>query len=129
MWNSCGCLSNIYDAMNAHDCIYILECRNLCLCSSWSRPKGLIAISRDVKTGFSPYEITIVFILRACTYSGLLEDGIRLFKIIEPKYGIKPLITMLICFVFWAGLTIYHKPWILSTQVPFQRQLCFSQCM
>ncbi|CAK7342540.1 unnamed protein product [Dovyalis caffra] len=60
---------------------------------------GLIAKSRDGEERFAPDEITILIILQACTYSGLLENGICLFYIMEPKYGIQPLLEHYACMV------------------------------
>ncbi|KAF2307901.1 hypothetical protein GH714_033272 [Hevea brasiliensis] len=105
MYAKCGSIEDankIFMAMNEHDFV------------SWNAmisayalhgqgQKALLLFEEMKKKEIAPDEITILAILQACTYSGLWQDGICLFNIMEPKYGIKPLLEHYACMVDLLG--------------------------
>nr|BAJ53262.1 JMS10C05.5 [Jatropha curcas] len=105
MYAKCGSIEEahrMFNVMNDHDSI------------SWNAmisayalhgqgAKVLLLFEEMIKKEFAPDEITILSILQACTYSGLFRDGISLFNVMEPKYGIKPLLEHYACMVDLLG--------------------------
>lgn len=69
--------------------------------------KALILFEEMKKEEFVPDEITILSVLQACSYSGLLEEGFCLFNDMESKYGIKPEIEHFACMVDLLGRAGY----------------------
>ncbi|KAG8646703.1 pentatricopeptide repeat-containing protein At5g27110 [Manihot esculenta] len=65
--------------------------------------KALLLFEEMKKKGVAPDELTILSILQACTYSGLWQDGLGLFNVMGPKYGIKPLLEHYACMVDLLG--------------------------
>ncbi|MCL7024811.1 hypothetical protein MKW94_000833 [Papaver nudicaule] len=55
------------------------------------------------KRGFIPDEVTVLSVLQACSYSGLFEVGIHLFRNMESKFKIKPAIEHYSCMVDLLG--------------------------
>lgn len=50
-----------------------------------------IALFHSMKEcGISPDAITIVAVLSACSYTGLINEGLEIFESMEGEYGIKP---------------------------------------
>ncbi|KAI9162072.1 hypothetical protein LWI28_023512 [Acer negundo] len=64
---------------------------------------ALLLFEEMKREGLAPDDITILAVLQACSYSGLWEDGIRLFNEIEPKYGGKPILEHFACMVDLLG--------------------------
>lgn len=65
--------------------------------------RALLLFEEMKREGFAPDDISILGILQACIYSGLWEDGIRLFIEIEPIYGLKPILEHFVCMVNLLG--------------------------
>ncbi|KAL9241693.1 hypothetical protein vseg_015773 [Gypsophila vaccaria] len=54
---------------------------------------GAVALSLFDKmqtSGFKPDAVTFVAVLSACSYAGLVDDGIQILESMEDEYGIKP---------------------------------------
>ncbi|KAF8398382.1 hypothetical protein HHK36_017309 [Tetracentron sinense] len=65
--------------------------------------EALLRFEEMRKEGFLPDKITMLAALQACSYSGLCEEGFRLFNDMEPRYGIKPVIEHHACMVDLLG--------------------------
>ncbi|OVA16393.1 Pentatricopeptide repeat [Macleaya cordata] len=73
-------------------------------CALHGQGKEALLLFEEMRNeGFSPDEITVLSVLQACCYSGLYEDGIRLFEIMESRFGIKPVIEHYSCMVDLLG--------------------------
>ncbi|XP_047315420.1 pentatricopeptide repeat-containing protein At3g22150, chloroplastic [Impatiens glandulifera] len=65
--------------------------------------KALSVFNSMKRLGIQPDEITIVAILTACSYSGLVEEGIRIFESIERECEVKPSYEHYCCVVDMLG--------------------------
>ncbi|XP_071723678.1 pentatricopeptide repeat-containing protein At3g22150, chloroplastic [Rutidosis leptorrhynchoides] len=52
--------------------------------------KALSLFHSMVRFGIKPDAISLVAVLSACSYSGLVDEGLRLFHSMEAEYGIRP---------------------------------------
>ncbi|XVE75982.1 hypothetical protein DITRI_Ditri12bG0135800 [Diplodiscus trichospermus] len=52
--------------------------------------KDAIEIFNRVKNGVEPNEVTFVSLLRGCSHSGLVEEGLSFFNAMEKTYGVVP---------------------------------------
>ncbi|WCJ41468.1 Pentatricopeptide repeat (PPR) superfamily protein [Euphorbia peplus] len=43
-----------------------------------------------VKTGIRPNDVTFIGVLTACVHSGLVDEALRIFEMMEKDYGVKP---------------------------------------
>ncbi|KAG9138760.1 hypothetical protein Leryth_025348 [Lithospermum erythrorhizon] len=50
-----------------------------------------------------PDAVTLVAVLSACSYSGLVEEGLHIYKLMETEYDIKPLLEHHACIVDMLG--------------------------
>ncbi|EEF32767.1 pentatricopeptide repeat-containing protein, putative [Ricinus communis] len=109
MYAKCGSIED------AHQMFNIMNCRDSiswnALISAYAlhgqAQKSLFLFEEMKRKGFDPDEFTILAILQACTYSGLWKDGICLFNLMEPKYGIKPLLEHYACMADLLGRAGY----------------------
>ncbi|KAL2249275.1 pentatricopeptide repeat-containing protein At3g22150, chloroplastic [Sesamum indicum] len=53
--------------------------------------------------GVNPDAVTIVAVLSACSYSGLINEGLEIFEYMESEYGIKPSTEHYACIVDMLG--------------------------
>ncbi|KAL0382687.1 UNVERIFIED_CONTAM: Pentatricopeptide repeat-containing protein, chloroplastic [Sesamum calycinum] len=53
--------------------------------------------------GINPDAITVVAVLSACSYSGLINEGLEIFECMESEYGIKPSTEHYACIVDMLG--------------------------
>ncbi|KAG9449414.1 hypothetical protein H6P81_009379 [Aristolochia fimbriata] len=66
--------------------------------------KAALALFEEMEMeGFPVDEITLVITLQACCYSGLNEDGFRIYNTMERGYGIKPGLEHQACIVDLLG--------------------------
>ncbi|KAI4348710.1 hypothetical protein L6164_009399 [Bauhinia variegata] len=92
MYAKCGSIEDahqIFSSMNSHDCVTWNAIISACALHG-NGNKALCFFEVMKKEGFAPDEITILAVLKACSYSGLWENGLRLFNDMKPKYGIWP---------------------------------------
>ncbi|KAL0344804.1 UNVERIFIED_CONTAM: Pentatricopeptide repeat-containing protein, chloroplastic [Sesamum radiatum] len=52
-----------------------------------------------LRNGILPNNITFISLLYACSHSGLVEEGLRLFYIMQEEYGVKPDVKHFTCVV------------------------------
>uniref|UniRef100_A0A7C9EGV2 Uncharacterized protein n=1 Tax=Opuntia streptacantha TaxID=393608 RepID=A0A7C9EGV2_OPUST len=65
--------------------------------------KALSLFSEMQRAGLRPDAITFIAILSACSYVGLVDEGLRIFHSMEEKYGIKPSIEHYACVIDMLG--------------------------
>ncbi|KAK4480836.1 hypothetical protein RD792_011687 [Penstemon davidsonii] len=61
--------------------------------------KALDLFHMMLERNFVPNKITFVSILYACSHSGLVEEGLHLFSLMENEYGVKPDVKHFTCVV------------------------------
>ncbi|KHN30710.1 Pentatricopeptide repeat-containing protein, chloroplastic [Glycine soja] len=61
--------------------------------------EAIIAYYKMLQQGFKPDMITVVGVLSACSKSGLVDEGISIYKSLMAKYEIKPTIEICACVV------------------------------
>ncbi|GAB4827547.1 hypothetical protein Ancab_034431 [Ancistrocladus abbreviatus] len=54
-------------------------------------------------SGTTPDSITFIAVLSACSYAGLIDEGLQIFYSMETKYGIKPLTEHYCCVIDMLG--------------------------
>ncbi|KAI4342285.1 hypothetical protein MLD38_026926 [Melastoma candidum] len=105
MYAKCGCLSEareVFDHLKIRDVV------------SWTsmitaygmRGLGYVAVdlfSELRNSGLHPDSIAFVSVLSACSHSGLLDDGRRLFKMMTVEYRIEPRMEHCACMVDLLG--------------------------
>ncbi|XP_028104597.1 pentatricopeptide repeat-containing protein At3g22150, chloroplastic [Camellia sinensis] len=52
--------------------------------------KALLLFHSMWESGIKPDAITIVAVLSACSYAGLVDEGLQMFESMETQYGIRP---------------------------------------
>ncbi|KAL0426557.1 UNVERIFIED_CONTAM: Pentatricopeptide repeat-containing protein [Sesamum latifolium] len=52
-----------------------------------------------LRNGILPNNITFISLLYACSHSGLVEEGLRLFSIMQEEYGVRPDVKHFTCVV------------------------------
>ncbi|KAE8704542.1 Pentatricopeptide repeat-containing protein [Hibiscus syriacus] len=65
--------------------------------------KALDAFSEMLAEGFEPNEVTFIAVLSACSRSGLLNEGHKMFRLMVDDYGIEPTIEHYGCMVDLLG--------------------------
>lgn len=65
--------------------------------------EALDLFSMMLTTGMVPNSITFVSILYACSHSGMVDDGLRLFSLMQEEYGIRPNVKHFTCVVDLLG--------------------------
>ncbi|XP_058073653.1 pentatricopeptide repeat-containing protein At2g33680-like [Magnolia sinica] len=65
--------------------------------------EALLLFEKMDREGYVPDEITLMAVLQACSYSGLYEDGFRIFNNMEKRYGIELAIEHQACMVDLLG--------------------------
>ncbi|XP_059298638.1 pentatricopeptide repeat-containing protein At3g63370, chloroplastic [Lycium ferocissimum] len=92
MYASCGTLENSYKVFN-----YLKSKDPFCwtsminACGLHGRGREAIDIFTGMeKENIHPDHITFLAVLRACSHAALIEDGKRIFKIMQSKYGLEP---------------------------------------
>ncbi|KAI3680842.1 hypothetical protein L6452_35619 [Arctium lappa] len=71
--------------------------------------------------GFKPNEVTFVSVLSACSRSGLLDEGYKMFELMVHDHGIKPKIEHYGCMVDLLGrFGMLDEAEKLATEVPFK---------
>ncbi|KAM0054665.1 putative tetratricopeptide-like helical domain superfamily [Helianthus debilis subsp. tardiflorus] len=74
-----------------------------------------------VTDGFKPNEVTFVSVLSACSRSGLLDEGYKMFELMVHTYDIKPTILHYGCMVDLLGrFGLLDEAEKLAKQVPFE---------
>lgn len=61
--------------------------------------EALNVFSMMLSNGLEPNSITFVSLLYACSHSGMVEDGLQLFSLMQEKYGLKPNVKHFTCVV------------------------------
>ncbi|KAL3623425.1 hypothetical protein CASFOL_032241 [Castilleja foliolosa] len=61
--------------------------------------KALDLFQTMLGDGISPNSITFVSVLYACSHSGLVEEGIRIFSLMEEEYRVRPNVKHLTCVI------------------------------
>ncbi|CAN4093679.1 unnamed protein product [Withania somnifera] len=92
MYASCGTLENSYKVFNylkSKDPFCWTSMINACGLHGcgW---KAIDIFMRMEKENIHPDHITFLAVLRACSHAALIEDGKRLFKIMQSKYSLEP---------------------------------------
>ncbi|KAG4910920.1 hypothetical protein JHK82_056928 [Glycine max] len=65
--------------------------------------EAIITYYKMLQQGFKPDMITVVGVLSACSKSGLVDEGISIYKSLMTKYEIKPTIEICACVVDMLG--------------------------
>ncbi|XP_027173370.1 pentatricopeptide repeat-containing protein At2g33760-like [Coffea eugenioides] len=65
--------------------------------------EALDLFSMMLMTGMVPNSITFVSILYACSHSGMVEDGLKLFSLMQEGYGVRPNVKHFTCVVDLLG--------------------------
>ncbi|GAB4851603.1 hypothetical protein Ancab_031005 [Ancistrocladus abbreviatus] len=105
MYGKCGVIEDacrIFNSMNSYD---IVSWNSMISAFSVSGQgeDTLLLFEQMKRQGYTPDGITILGVLQACSYSGLVEDGVCLFHEMESKYGIRPVIEHFVCMVDLLG--------------------------
>ncbi|KAK6126367.1 hypothetical protein DH2020_039892 [Rehmannia glutinosa] len=61
--------------------------------------KALDLFHMMLDCGISPNNITLVSVLYACSHSGLVEEGLQLFSLMQEEYGVRPDVKHFTCVV------------------------------
>ncbi|KAI4389361.1 hypothetical protein MLD38_001593 [Melastoma candidum] len=94
----CGCLAlseHVFDLMGSYD----LVSWNSMLKAYALHGRGKEALNLFSQMKVLPDSATFVALLSACSHTGLVEDGIGLFKSMSEKYGIHPQLDHYACMV------------------------------
>ncbi|KAL9318009.1 hypothetical protein ACSQ67_014526 [Phaseolus vulgaris] len=65
--------------------------------------EAVITYHKMLQQGFKPDMITVVGVLSACSKSGLVDEGISIYKSLMTKYEIKPAVEICACVVDMLG--------------------------
>ncbi|KAG8647016.1 pentatricopeptide repeat-containing protein At2g33760-like [Manihot esculenta] len=65
--------------------------------------KALELFPMMLSSGILPNNITFVSLLYACSHSGLVDDGLQLFSLMEESYGVRPDVKHYTCMVDLLG--------------------------
>ena len=65
--------------------------------------EAIITYYKMLQQGFKPDMITVVGVLSACSKSGLVDEGISIYKSLMTKYKIKPTVEICACVVDMLG--------------------------
>ncbi|GMH20146.1 hypothetical protein Nepgr_021987 [Nepenthes gracilis] len=105
MYAKCGAVRDarhVFNNINGHDTVSwntIISAFAL----SGQGNEALLMFEQMKRLGYSPDKITVLAVLQACSYSGLMEDGFQLFEEMESKYGIRPVFEHFVCMVDLLG--------------------------
>ncbi|XP_055813211.1 pentatricopeptide repeat-containing protein At3g63370, chloroplastic [Solanum dulcamara] len=92
MYASCGTLENSYKVFNylkSKDMVCWTSMINACGLHGCGR-KAIDIFTRMEKENILPDHITFLAVLSACSHAALIEDGKRIFKIMQSKYALEP---------------------------------------
>ncbi|QCE07702.1 structure-specific endonuclease subunit SLX1 [Vigna unguiculata] len=65
--------------------------------------EAVVTYHKMLQEGFKPDMITVVGVLSACSKSGLVDEGISIYKSLMTKYDIKPTVEICACVVDMLG--------------------------
>ncbi|XP_010257207.1 PREDICTED: pentatricopeptide repeat-containing protein At2g33680-like [Nelumbo nucifera] len=105
MYAKCGSIEDAYqmfNGMDTHDSITWNAAISAFALHGQGK-KAWFLFEEMQKRGYQPDELTLLAVLQACCYSGLCEDGFRLFNAMVPSFGIKPVIEHYACMVDLLG--------------------------
>ncbi|KAK4357430.1 hypothetical protein RND71_023040 [Anisodus tanguticus] len=92
MYATCGTLGNSYKVFNyfkSKDPVCWTSMINACGLHGCGR-EAIDIFTRMEKENIHPDQITFLAVLRACSHAALVEDGKRIFKIMQSKYALEP---------------------------------------
>lgn len=122
MYSKCGCLEK------ALEIFHKTSKKDISTWNSMITGLGLhgygkraLEIFHDLLTnGFKPNEVTFISVLSACSRSGLLDEGHKMFELMVNTYNIKPTIEHYGCMVDLLGrFGLLIEAEKLAQQVPF----------
>ncbi|WVZ81964.1 hypothetical protein U9M48_029287 [Paspalum notatum var. saurae] len=95
MYFKCGSVDGALDVFRAMRCSPNLLCWNTLIAGLGTNGRGedAVAAFRDMTRGrdrVDPDAVTFVALLSACSHSGLVAEGRRLFSEMLPAYGVRP---------------------------------------
>ncbi|KAL4192020.1 hypothetical protein AMTRI_Chr06g170170 [Amborella trichopoda] len=105
MYVKCGSLADALEVFNEMPKRSVVS-YNTMVCGLAMHGKGKEAIElfeNMQKDGFKPNEVTLAGVLSACAHSGLVDEGLNIFRSIEEKYGFCPNIRHYGCMVDLLG--------------------------
>ncbi|KAJ4962114.1 hypothetical protein NE237_022024 [Protea cynaroides] len=101
MYAKCGCLEGAVQAFRQtiQKNVDTWNAMITGLATNGQSLKALRLFSEMECLGVSPNAITFVSVLNACSHGGLVEEGVKHFKMMSQKYGIEPDVTHYGCMV------------------------------
>nr|GMD33004.1 pentatricopeptide repeat-containing protein At4g20770 [Ipomoea batatas]GME03651.1 pentatricopeptide repeat-containing protein At4g20770 [Ipomoea batatas] len=105
MYSKCG------DIDGARLCFDMMPCKNSI---TWNEmihgyaqngygDKAIFLYEQMIETGNKPDGVTFIAVLTACTHSGLVDRGIRIFHSMQLEYGVEPLVDHYTCIIDCLG--------------------------
>ncbi|KAL5986010.1 Pentatricopeptide repeat-containing protein [Asimina triloba] len=93
MYSKCGCLEDahlVFNHMALKEDIVLWNTMIAALAQHGHGKEALALFDKMVKGGTKPNDISFMVILMACSHSGLVEEGTRIFESMIWKHGIVP---------------------------------------
>ncbi|XP_031249489.1 pentatricopeptide repeat-containing protein At2g03880, mitochondrial-like [Pistacia vera] len=104
-YNSCGSMEDaetVFSQMSAVDVVAWNSMIKAYSQNGYPR-KAIILFQKMVEQGIKPTNYTFLAVLSACSHSGLVQEGHKLFESMEKDYGIQPEETHYSCMVDLLG--------------------------
>ncbi|KAI3450997.1 hypothetical protein Pfo_007662 [Paulownia fortunei] len=107
MYSKCGCVEDAYKVFkDMHENnVYSYSSMIIGLAIHGRANSAIELFEEMVKTDVRPNSVTFIGVLTACSHAGLVEQGQRLFDIMESSYGITPCVDHYNCMVDLLGRT------------------------
>ncbi|KAG8383369.1 hypothetical protein BUALT_Bualt04G0005400 [Buddleja alternifolia] len=107
MYSKCGSVEDAYDVFKCmHEKnVYAYSSMIIGLAIHGRANSAIELFEEMVKTDVRPNDVTFIGVLTACSHAGLVDQGQRLFKMMEKFYGVKPCVDHYNCMVDLLGRT------------------------
>ncbi|KAL0309092.1 UNVERIFIED_CONTAM: Pentatricopeptide repeat-containing protein [Sesamum radiatum] len=101
MYSKCGCVDDAYKVFKSMHKKNVYSYSSMIIgLAIHGRASSAIEIFEEmVKTDVKPNSVTFIGVLTACSHAGLVEQGKRLFEVMEISYGFKPCVDHYNCMV------------------------------
>ncbi|OIT22768.1 PREDICTED: pentatricopeptide repeat-containing protein At1g50270 [Nicotiana attenuata] len=111
MYAKCGCIDDallVFEKLPEKG-VYVWTAMINGLAAHGDADKSLAFFLEMLSNGLRPNEVTFVGILTACSHGGLVDEGRRLFSLMDQVYGVKPNIDHYGCMVDLLGRAGYME--------------------
>ncbi|KAI3803360.1 hypothetical protein L1987_31511 [Smallanthus sonchifolius] len=127
MYAKCGSLKEGYATFKN------IKVKDLCSWNTMIKGYGMHGFGENalkifeqmISDGYKPDGVTFVSLLSACSHTGLVDDGRRLFSQMKPEFGIEPEIEHYACMVDLLGRAgLFQEANEFAKKMPLEPNVC-----